>query len=831
MPIPPGCQARHFSPAACGTGLPRGCAASGAFIGTFLGALFFSGVRGGRLAANASEGCLIGSDAGGSGPLDWVDLAGSMSGAKATATTERDASGRFVLTCRVSVPEAIWGVVDAGTWLPTAHWRLSYRDGSFRQTPSLYRQWGAYGTGNFTWVNAGNRPWGDFCSGSRRHGVDLGCLEIVTKFRLRKSLGRAARMEIAAISCVAKFTSVPDGRYSIVMGIFPVNASSSDWSVRDVGTPTWTHGDVGGSVADREYDGVGVEYVKFLVGLVAAVGAFVIVGGFAMLVYITYTVARAWCRRRMDDAIRGRLIAAALRRGEAPGEGNWNLYGLGLAPRPPRGHPDNRRLPAAVAGIVPAVVAASVAVAAITALPGAYGVDERTFWSGGLGSGLPGDSHHGRRSPFREGAGDEAGQHCPRPSVLQASLEDAREALGGPPHVDTHLKFECPALGKKCEALCRFSGSGQFFDAVLSWAAESGHASDDVRRDWRDHECDVRRSCKIDRSASKDTDGASPPAKMVCGFSGVCRWDFGLKGNDLAGVYRCALYYAPEFLDLPDQGSARGQVSVEPGSIAELALQPVVAESSVLGCTPPTGTPSIESIITFTIIYYRHGVFNWTVDGPLDEDGVPRPIGAGAIVFNRTHTAVYEGEEGRARSFVKPPVDTVTGREDGMLKFTFTAFKPGVYHGLFVLDTLRRFSCVLTVPEDPCDLAKPGRSGNFATAAAIRLPDTTDGDTDVRDTYPSIELDPAELYYKSAALIGLLLAFLAAVVTAAACVWRRRDAASIAEDAYMDAMDDGEEETVAELVQEEQPVATDDGVQRGGDGIVVVHRSAESMEG
>nr|WEG69853.1 membrane protein m20 [Mastomys natalensis cytomegalovirus 3]WEG70273.1 membrane protein m20 [Mastomys natalensis cytomegalovirus 3]WEG70413.1 membrane protein m20 [Mastomys natalensis cytomegalovirus 3]WEG70553.1 membrane protein m20 [Mastomys natalensis cytomegalovirus 3]WEG70833.1 membrane protein m20 [Mastomys natalensis cytomegalovirus 3] len=524
--------------------------------------------------------------------------------------------------------------------------------------------------------------------------------------------------------------------------------------------------------------------LKFFVGTVTSAGALAIIAGAVLLLAVGFKIMFQWWKTRHI-----RRLRRGMRRLEDMDEDGGMPVGLQMlmGARGPGGRnmPDGRRVPGAVGAIVPAAMAIGVAIAAILPFSCAAAQEDDKYWTGGY-------------------TGHDLGQTpSPQETCLQGdvytSVGAAKQALARHGRVDSELEFRCPHIGDPCEIVCRFSGTGQLFDIVLNWASRRNRETKEIRREWKDHDCAIRRYCQIDRSAGKDGKGGVP--KLVCGYSGTCRWQFGPRGNDLAGLYRCAVYYAPSFFDLPDGGTVTGQVAVEPGQIKELTLIATVAESNVVGCnTPSPEGVYVESVLVFPIVYYADGLFNWTYEAGLGKDGLPESLFAGGVQFNRTRLDIGRGVDGDERSYMRPPVDTVSGTAGGMLKFVFVARKSGVYHGLLLLDGLRRFSCVLTVPRDPCAAVRADQTGFAGAAAASELVFTTEGPQGVSGPAVGGKVDTAELYAKGIAVIVLSLALIAGVVTSAACIWK---GSSIVGEWEKAGDADTDTDTIIEVVSEE----------------------------
>lgn len=728
-------------------------------------------------------------------------VTGALSGAFVVAFTVPEEDGRYIFNCWFHIAYSAWDASNIKIWFLTVVWRAVYENGTAVNLSPVYHPRRENRRSNFSWFETDNENWGHLCGGTRHVDGDLGMLDFHTTLWLNRVIKNNAWKNVSYIECLGRITPIFGQRYSLLMARLNITVSE-DGTVLEVGHPMLFHRDVGtdnvsinkGIMSVGSGDGVS-NSMRFFVGTAMGAGVMAILAGGVFIFAMGLRILIEWWRRRISYRNRHRIFP----------EGERFDLGMGILARG-FGHAGyngahRHDIPGAIAGIVPAVMAAGVAAAAFALLPGTYARTPGTYWTGGIGAdvGDLGKSHYAGKAVDAS--------ECSNADRLQASMDDAREALRGNGKLESHLEFKCPKLGDRCEAICRFTGMGQYLDTVLSWASERGHEGDDVRREWLDHECDLRRSCKIDRSSSKEN-GGSPIAKVVCGYSGICTWDFGPRGNDLSGLYRCAVYYAPEFFELPDGGTASGRVSVDPGTVTELMLQTSVAESMVVGCIRPGDDVSVESVIAFPIIYYRQGIFNWTYDGPEGGDGVPAKIAAGAAIFNRTHIEIEHGVEGSERSFMKPPIDTVDGRAEGMLRFVFVARKPGIYRGLLVLDTLRRFSCVLAVPEDPCAEAKvrsfgfPSAAGSiFTTSSGTAKVHTESKESVESDQIPAVDVN--ELYSRAVAVIVLSLAFIAMIMTAAVCIWGKPTTATIIEEAYSDAAD-GEEETITELIADDE---------------------------
>ncbi|AFX83342.1 e20 [Murid betaherpesvirus 8] len=672
----------------------------------------------------------------------------------ATAITGVD--GSLILLCECDVKAETY---DNLTTYPDVGitWMIFFNNKSYVSERLLWVD-GVYNVSinNFTWYSRIKEGWGDFHTGVKR--TENVTTKYLTILKTNTTVSKEYLGGSQTVSC--EFVARPRNRtfYDDMQATFSVTThSNGSIEVKDyifwVMIPranykrsSWRRPDVDKNI---------VAYVETLVVITGSLLLFAVVWRIASIFWNEWR-QRRWRRRlqEFDDEDVGLLGGFPI---------GFRLLLDAQADRGADRH-GRRGVVGGVAGMVPAFMAAGVAVAALMCIPGCYSLSPKEMWSGRSSSGV--DS-------FIDDA-----ESCPAAERRIHHLNLARKALKNGSKMESVLEFDCKGLGENCDVVCHFYGSGQFMDAGLNWAASVSPTGElTKRRRWYDHDCDIQRVCDVGIYPNPET--GEKEVMNVCGYSGTCRWKFGNRANDMAGPYRCSIYYSPVVMDIPESGSVVGSVTVDLGNPRELTLLATVAQSNVYGCFRKGDLPQVESLLVFPIEHYIEGYFNWTVDGPIGDDGMPASIAAGAIKFNRTHIFYDVGIEGKERSYVKQMVDTVTGESGGTLTFYFIAKKPGNYHGLLVLDSIRRFSCVVTVPDDPCATARAERGGSFHSVAAAALTtsyvNVSQNDPATNSSSQTTKRSDAwdYIYIYGICVLGVSSIFITVIIVATICIMKR----------------------------------------------------------
>ncbi|AWV68110.1 m20 protein [Murid betaherpesvirus 1] len=660
--------------------------------------------------------------------------------------------------------------------------------------------------------------WGEPCAGAEM-GSGAGNAVLRVGLKIARPPKDVDYKKFQDLSCRLTVREHATGDKAVALGIFPMNILSD--RISRVGLHHWTASFHPADFARKDGKTLGHDNspgFRFFVGTVLGAGTMTVIATIGILIAVIFKIVTTlWESRYGSESSR------RFRRLENLAEAHMILGVRGLARRDrPEGY---RGLPGAVAGLVPAAMTVGVAVAALTCLPtaalaahhqhrGGYAHETSKWWSGGLGH-VPPKYDKPRYPPGGKGFKTCASD---TPDEPNASFYDAHEALTTyrDSGSESFLTVECP--NNECVATCRFKVRGQVLDAIIGWASQSGYELQDPHREWTDQRCNVRRVCDIEYYEKPD---GRREKRIMCGNSGTCVWNFGKWANDLAGMYRCAVYFTAAFADLHNGNVSIGRVLVDYGNTKEMLLTASYAEAVVHGCSQTVMTPYTESIIAIPLVYYRIGIFNWTFDSPdrTGENGEPLRVLAGAVLFNRDMYDLVHGEEGADRSYVMSPTDTVWRDGGGNLTFRFVARKAGVYRGLLIIDGVRRYSCVLTVDEDQCARFKAineAKAGGFPSAAAVSLVSlpTARGSAVSPTTLEKDDVgtrsESSELYARAIAITLFSLAVIAvAGVAAVVCYWGLPGANGVVEDAFSEACD-GDGDAVAELVLEEEQMAVDE---------------------
>ncbi|CCE57020.1 m20 protein [Murid betaherpesvirus 1] len=756
--------------------------------------------------------------------LAHVLSVGMLKGTKIATVAGREDDDSIFLALVLGVTEQFVSQTVSGRWTLDLIWEVDYNDTATGRSYSRMLL-GPYRIPVMKTALPGTNyttSWGEPCA-----GVEVGSGTGNTVVRVGLKVARPPKdvdyKKFQDLSCRLTVREHATGDKAVALGIFPMDILSN--RISRVGLHHWTASFHPADVAGKNGKDPRFESspgFRFLVGTMLGAGTMTVIATVGILFAVVFKIVTTlWESRYGSDSNRH------FQRFENPVDAHmiFGARGLGRRDRP-EGY---RGLPGAVAGLVPAAMTVGVAVAALTVLPttalaahqhqhqhqhSGYSHETSKWWSGGMGH-VPSEFDKPRYPPGGQGF-----KRCTSstPDEPNASFYDAEEALTTyhDSGSETFLTFDCP--DGDCVATCRFKTRGQVLDVIIGWASQSGYELQDLHREWNDQRCNIRRVCEIEHYINPH---GQRDKRIMCGNSGTCVWNFGRWANDLAGMYRCAVYFTAMFSDLHNGNVSIGQVLVDYSNTKEKMLTAAHAEAVVHGCSESTMTPYTESIIDIPLVYYRIGIFNWTFDSPdrTGDNGEPLRILAGAVLFNRDMYDLIHGTEGADRAYVMSPTDTVWRDGGGNLTFRFVVRKAGVYRGLLTIDGVRRYSCVFTVVEDQCARLKAdneAKASGFPSAAAVSLGSlpTARGPALSSTTLEKDDVgtrgESSELYARAIAITLFTLAVIAVVaVGAVVCYWGLPGASGVVEDAYSEACD-GDGDTVAELVLEEEQMAVEE---------------------